>query len=74
MRAVAADASYATVYASNANAVAASDAVVDVVNAAAIALDNRQTEFGVFCDVIRDEVDADEVAAALGIDPDAVTT
>jgi len=72
--AAAADASYATVWASNALGVAASDAVVDVVGAAAVALHNYRIEFGVFCDIIRDEVDADEICAAMGIDPDAVTT
>jgi len=72
--AAAADASYATVWSSNAIGVAASDAVVDVAAAAAGALNSYRIEFSVFCDVIRDEVDADEVAAAMGIDPDAVTT
>jgi len=72
--AAAADASYATVWARRCDAVVASDAVVDVAAAAAGALHNYRIEFGVFCDVIRDEVDADEVAAAMGIDPDAVTS
>jgi len=72
--AAAADASYATVWSSNAIGVAASDAVVDVVGAAANALHNYRIESSVFCDVIRDEVDADEICAAMGIDPDAVTS
>ena len=72
--AVAADASYAVVWASNVVAVAASDAVVDVVDGAAGALEKYRIQSSFFCDVIRDEVDADEVAAAMGIDPDAVTT
>lgn len=72
--AAAADASYATVWSSNVIAVAASDAVVDVAKAATSALHNSCIEFGVFCDVIRDEVDADEICAAMGIDPDAVTS
>jgi len=72
--AAAADASYATVWASNAIGVAASDAVVDVAAAAANALNNYRLESSIFCDIIRDEVDADEVAAAMGIDPDAVTS
>jgi len=72
--AAAADASYATVWARRCDAVGASDAVVDVAAAAADALHNYRIESSVFCDVIRDEVDADEICAAMGIDPDAVTT